>query len=50
MPRSQEEIQAEHLAGEHFGRPNGTCWICELDDREPEAPDPFFEDAEEESS
>lgn len=34
----QEQIQADHLAGLHFGAPVGACWICE-EDREPEAPD-----------
>lgn len=38
MSDDQDDIQAAHLAGEHFGSPDPACWICELDDKEPEAP------------
>jgi len=36
--QEQEDIQADHLDGLHFGAPDPYCWICEIDDKEPEAP------------
>jgi hypothetical protein len=34
---TQEEIQAEHLDGLHYGNPDPDCWIC-WQDGEPECP------------
>jgi hypothetical protein len=36
----QDEIERAHMAGDHYGAPEGDCWLCELDDDRPEAPDP----------
>jgi hypothetical protein len=37
--QTQEEIDIDHLNGEHFADPHPLCWQCEEDGR-PESPDP----------
>jgi len=38
---TNDELEEAHMLGDHFGAPDGACPLCELDDNEPECPDPW---------